>query len=114
MSCKTLDEQEGFFFGKIMRIELAAETLFNLGPLPITNTLFTTLLVTMLLIFFAWKSTRSLSLVPTTLQNLVEMLFEPIEGLVNDLAHNRAALFFPIVTTFFLLILVSNWSGLLP
>ncbi|MDP3724148.1 MAG: F0F1 ATP synthase subunit A [bacterium] len=97
-----------------MHIELAAETLFHLGPLPVTNTLFTTLLITLLLTFFAWKTTRSLSLVPSGLQNLTEMIFEPINSLVRDLAHDRAKLFFPIVTTFFLLILVSNWFGLLP
>lgn len=97
-----------------MHIELAAETLFHLGPLPVTNTLLTTLLLTLLLVFFSWKTTRSLSLVPTGLQNLVEMIFEPIENIVNELASDRAKLFFPIVTTFFLLILVSNWFGLLP
>jgi F-type H+-transporting ATPase subunit a len=68
----------------------------------------------LVLIVAAWGATRNLQLVPTGFQNFMEIVIEALHGLVHDVAgEKRAAKFFPIVTTIFLFVLVSNWLDLL-
>lgn len=99
-------------------ISIAAEKLVTIGGLTITNSIFTSLIVSTLLISFAiivhlkLKNTNR----PTGLQNFAEMIIESlhafIHGITGDLKKTR--LFFPIISTFFLFILLNNWIGLLP
>lgn len=95
-------------------IALAAEKLFDLGPIPITNSMLTTWLVTLVLITFAFLATNKLSKVPNKIQNLAEAIIEPLYDLVESLAHNKAKVFLPIIATFFFFILFGNYFGLLP
>ncbi len=59
---------------------------------------------------------RGLKLVPTGLQNFIEVLMEGFfnfwNGITNDRKETRR--FFPLVTTIFLFVLVSNWLGIFP
>ena len=43
-----------------------------------------------------------------------EYIIEIFYSLIESVAQNRASLIFPYVMTFFLFILVANWSGLIP
>ncbi len=95
-------------------IVLAPETLFNIGPLPVTNTLFVSWIVMAFLITLAILSTRKIKAVPSGLQNFVEAIIEPAYNLVTDLAHSKAKVFFPFLMTFFLFIVTANWFGLFP
>jgi len=55
-----------------------------------------------------------MQLVPGGLQNIVEMVIEVWYDLIEDVAGARLApAFFPLVTTIFLYVLVSNWLDLL-
>lgn len=82
--------------------------------LEISNTLFTTWIVMLLLVWFAYAATRKMQLVPSGLQNLMETIIEMLDGLTSSVAGNRGRKFFPIVATIFLFVLVSNWLGLIP
>lgn len=95
-------------------VALAAEKLFNIGPLPVTNSMLTTWIVTLALLAFAYAATHKLSLVPTKVQNTAEAMIEPLYDLTESLAHNKAKVFLPIVATFFFFILFGNYFGLLP
>lgn len=96
-------------------IVLAPETLGHIGPLPITNTLLVSWIIVIFLVAIAYLSTRKMSLIPTSkLQNLMELIIEAGYSTVEDLAHSRAKIIFPIVMTFFLYIILANWFGLLP
>ncbi len=95
-------------------IVLAPETLTHIGPLPITNTMLTAWIVMAVLIGLSIAATKKMKLVPTGLQNLMETIVEAVYDMSNDLAHNKAKTFFPIIMTFFLFILLANWIGLLP
>lgn len=99
---------------KGLHISLAAEPLFHVGPVIITNTIFTAWIVMALLVIASFLATRKMQLVPSGLQNfgeaIVEMLYDIVEGVVGA----RARVVFPIIATFFIYIVVANWMGLLP
>src|SRR3989304_6488761 len=95
-------------------VELAAEKLFSIGPFPVTNSLVTTWIVTLLLIAFAYFATRKIQAVPGFLQNIAESMVEAFQDLVSSVAGEKTKVFLPIVTTFFFFILVGNYFGLLP
>lgn len=101
-----------------LHISISAEKLFSVGNLVITNSIFTSLVVSALLIAFAFVVNKQLKSTgkPTGLQNLAEMIIEAmynlVQGVTGDLKKTR--LFFPFITTFFLWILLNNWLGLLP
>lgn len=99
-----------------MEITLFAEKIFELGPLPITNTLLTTLITTFLLAAFAITVSKKISLVPTSkIQLATEITVETIFSTIEDLGDTkRAQRFFPIIATFFFFILVANYLGLMP
>jgi F-type H+-transporting ATPase subunit a len=52
--------------------------------------------------------------VPGVLQNTVELLTQFIEGFMTDIVGPRWVKYFPLVMTAFLLIIVSNYLGLVP
>lgn len=106
-------------------VALAAEPLIHLGSFTITNALFTTWIVMAILIVVAFISTRSYpknlataqnsDLVPGgKLGNFMEWVIEGLHGFSESVAGKWAAKFFPIIMTIFLLIVLSNWIGLLP
>lgn len=99
-----------------MEISIAAEKLFSLGVLPVTNALLIGVIVSGLLIFFITRVTKRLELVPKGLQNLVELIFEALLDLVESVTQDKkqARQFFSLVATIFLFVLISNWAGLLP
>ena len=88
----------------------------QLGALPITNTLLTGVLVAGGIVGVARLATRNMQLVPSGLQNLVEMVVEFVYNLVSSVEHSprKVRLFFPFIATFFIYILLANYAGLLP
>jgi F-type H+-transporting ATPase subunit a len=107
----------GFFFlrGPKPFIEIKAEPLWNVGPLEITNTLFTSWLVVIFLIGLAFFSTRKLSLIPSRWQNFIESVIEMLFNLaVSTAGEKNARRFFPVIATIFVYVVISNWSALLP
>ncbi len=96
-------------------IEIAPEVVFHVAGFPVTNTLLASWISVILLLVLSYLATRNLSLVPKGLQNVMEWVLELIYGLVESVAGPKwAPKFFPIVTTIFLYIIVSNWTGILP
>ncbi len=99
-----------------MEISIAAEKLFSIGALPVTNALLIGVIVSALLIFFITRVTKSMTLVPRGLQNVIEIIFEALLNLVESVTQDKkqARQFFPLIATIFLFVLFSNWAGLLP
>lgn len=95
-------------------IAISAETLFNWGPLPVTNTLLVSWIVCLLLTAFSLLATRKMALVPGGMQNFFEAIVEFGYKTTEDIAHDKSKFIFPLVMTFFLFIVVANWLGLLP
>lgn len=97
-----------------IHISLTAEPLFHLGPLTVTNSLLTSWVVVIALVSLAVKFSKRLSLVPSFGQMLFEVPIEALYNVTKGVAGHRAVSFFPYVATFFLFILLSNVSGLVP
>jgi F-type H+-transporting ATPase subunit a len=95
-------------------VSFAAEPIVSFGIFRITNTLLDTLLVDGLLIGLIVAINKKISLVPGVLQNLIEMAVEAFYGIVESVAEDRAARIFPYLMSFFLFILLANWTGLIP
>ncbi len=93
----------------------SAEVLFELGFFKFTNSTLMLLIVSVFLIVVAQLATRNISLVPGKLQNFiewaVESLIDFLAGILGDALAKRTFWFFG---TLFIMILVSNWMGLVP
>ncbi|MBI4598600.1 F0F1 ATP synthase subunit A [Candidatus Uhrbacteria bacterium] len=97
-------------------ISVAAEPLFSLGGFPVTNAIVNAWIVVLLFTFLGFVIRSRASLVPKGFLNFmdwaVEFLLQEMEKVTGDRA--RARRFAPICLSLFLLVLVSNWMGLLP
>lgn len=80
----------------------------------ISAPLVTMWIVMAVILTFAFLSTRGMSLVPGRVQNAVEFAWESLENWAMSLGGPGARKHIPLFTAFFLFILFSNWSGLLP
>ena len=90
---------------------MAAEPI-GLGP--VTNALLTSFILSAVILLVAFFVGRNLKLRPGGLQNAVEALVEALDNLVNQTATRTwAPRFFPICTTIFIFLLLSNWFGIL-
>ena len=99
-----------------MEISLAAEPVFHIGSLPITNSLLTTWIVVAFLIIISVIIKKKIRKVPQGLQNFVEAIFEYFLKVMDSVTGNRktSIKFFPIVATIFIFVILCNWVGLIP
>ena len=96
-------------------IEIPAEVVFHVFGLPITNTLLTSWITIIVLIVVSYLGTRRMNLIPSGLQNVLEMVIEGFYDLSEGVSGAKwTRKFFPIVMTIFLFIIVSNWMGVFP
>src|SRR5215211_4696339 len=98
-----------------VHVEIAAETLFDIGPIPVTNSMLTMFIVMGLLIVVGWLIARNAKEVPSHSQSILEMIVEFLLGLVESTAGRKLGRqIFPLVGGLFIFILFANYSGLLP
>lgn len=96
---------------------LAAEKLFTIGPLPITNSMiFGILTALFVLLLFGLAAKASQVWPKSKLSYWFETFTELVFGLIVESFgdRKRAARFFPLLMTLFVFILACNLSGLLP
>jgi F-type H+-transporting ATPase subunit a len=93
----------------------AAVSLQDHLHLPITNSIFTSFVITALLVIGIRVMVGTPKIVPgrgqAVFESLIGGLRETLEPIVGKKAMPAA---FPLLLTFFIFILVHNWSGLLP
>ena len=80
----------------------------------ISNTIVTMWLVMAVIIVVALAARLGLQRLPGRFQNVVEWAWEGLEGWAVGLGGESARRHIPLFVAFFLFILFSNWSGLLP
>ncbi len=96
-------------------ISLAAEKIGFIFGFPISNSLLTTWLVMGVLFIFSVLSTRSLSLVPSSLQSIAELVVGGLHDFfASVVGKTHIDKFFPLIASLFLFIIIANWFGLLP
>jgi F-type H+-transporting ATPase subunit a len=80
-----------------------------------TNSMLVTVIVTVLVVIWARRSTAKMTLIPNGIQNLfeavVETLYVTFEGIVGKHMIPKV---FSLIATLFVFILTANWFGLVP
>lgn len=99
-----------------VHVEIAAETLFHIGPLAFTNSMLTMFLVMGGILLVFWLVARNMKEIPGKGQSIVEVIIEFMLSLVEGTAGTKRAArqIFPLVGGLFIFILLANYSGLLP
>lgn len=96
-------------------MEHSSNVLFSIGPLEVTSVVVSMWVIIAILALVSFLATRMLRDVPGPLQNAAEMAIESLRHYYGDLiGKENAARYFPILATFFIFIVISNYSGLLP
>lgn len=96
-------------------VSFAPETILQVGRLSITNTLLHTIFVDTLLIGGTFYINKKLTLIPNNFfQNAMEGIIETFYNLTESVASHAASKIFPYFMSFFLFILLANWSSLIP
>lgn len=90
--------------------------LFHIAGFGVTSIMTTMVGVTVLLTVLSYLATRKLQERPKGLQNAMEAALEALRNFLAGVLGSDAMArrFLPILATFFLFIIVSNYSGLLP
>lgn len=97
-----------------LHISLAAERVWTVSGLPVSNAFITTWVVMALLGILSFLSTRKMSMIPGNAQLIAESIVGGLYDFFEAIAGRHIKQFFPIVASLFLFILVANWVGLLP
>jgi F-type H+-transporting ATPase subunit a len=80
----------------------------------IPSTIFTGWLVMAVIVILAVVMSRGVELMPSRAQNAFEYVYEGLANFATSLGGPPARRYVPVFAAFFLFILLSNWSGLLP
>lgn len=107
----------GFLIARGPQPELVVpgEKLWQVGPLKITNTLFTAWISMIIIIAIAYFGTRSMKLLPSGFQNFIEAGFSYVLDQIVEIAGDKnGRRFFTLTATIFFFICIANWIALLP
>ncbi len=99
------------------QIQLPAEVTFHLGGFNWTNTMTAMVLADLVLLLIALLVRRAVAsgeMVPKGLSGVIETLLELIHNLTESTAGKWTKTIFPFFATIFLLVLVVNWTELIP
>lgn len=96
-------------------ISIKAETLFYIGTFAVKNSMLLSSLVFLFFVYlgisyFRESKKEEKSGLYYTLNLMLRSLYE----LFGSIVHEKIDVFFPLLSAFFLWILIQNWSGLLP
>jgi len=99
-----------------LNISLAPDILFYIGALPITNTFFWSVIITIFLILVFVLVGQKLKDRPSKIQNFIEVLIEESYAFVVSVIGpgKKAKRIFPLVATMFIFVLVSNLVVFIP
>lgn len=101
-----------------MHIVLYAETLFHIGPIPITNSFFMMLVVMTLILIVGRIAARRITEDPSSggrFGGAVEFLIGYLLSLTETTGGKKLGRsIFPLVSGLFIFIILANFSGLLP
>lgn len=96
-------------------ISIKAEPIFQLFGFTVTNSFLTSSLVMLLSIFICiFYYTESQKLIKKGFYYVIKFVVNTIYSLFESVLAEKTSLFFPILFSFFLYILLQNWFGLLP
>lgn len=97
-------------------VPAAAPAVFQILGLPVTNSMICTWIVAAFILVVVRIGTwNNIKEVPSGMQNAIEALVEGWDGLIGDILDKRVTRWvFPFATTFFIFIVISNLTDLVP
>lgn len=93
---------------------IIADTVFQLGPLQITDTVVTTWVIMSVIAVLGWLVTRRLRIEPGRVQTAAEGVVSAIEESINAVAPEQGVHLLPFIGTLWLYLVIANLSGLIP
>lgn len=95
---------------------LYAEPIGHIGSFEVTNSLFTTWIVVLIVLILSLAIKIKAKQVPKGFQNLFEFIIEGAMNLADSVTGNKkiTAKVFPLAFTIFIFVLINNWFGILP
>ncbi|HXW71861.1 MAG TPA: F0F1 ATP synthase subunit A [Methylocella sp.] len=97
-----------------MNSPLVTETLFHLGPVPISAPVASTWSIMAFLGGGAFLVSRGLRLVPDSVQAFFELVVETVDSQIRDTMRVEPEPYRAFIGTLFLFIFAANWSSLVP
>lgn len=98
----------------MIRSPLLTTTLFTIGPVPISQTVAVTWGLMTGLALAGYLTTRSLKLVPSRTQTVLELIVAAVEDQIRGTIRVAPGPYVPMIGTLFLFILAANWSSMIP
>lgn len=96
-------------------VSLTPYVLFELGGLPVTNSMATSWFLSLVLILSVRLAMGRVTLVPSKAQAVAEMIVEQAKQLLLPVVGAKALkTAFPIILSYFFFIVINNLSGLVP
>ena len=96
-------------------VSLTSDELTKFGIFPITNSMVTSWVVSLFIIFLVKILVGKTSLIPSKGQLIVETIIESIRSVLQPIVGRKVFIpSFWLLSGLFIFILVQNWSGLLP
>lgn len=100
---------------KLLQIQIQPDVIFHIFGFPVTNTLLCTWISILALVIFFFVGTRRKDMIPRGAQNFAEWAAESLRRTVEGVSGERKGrVFFPLIGTLFLFILVSNLLDVFP
>ena len=94
-------------------MEETSNVLFSIGPLEVTRTVVTMWVIIAVLGLVSWLATRRLKTVPGPIQSAAEMAVAKLQDyFTGTMGRHNARRY--LMATFFIFIVICNYSGLLP
>jgi F-type H+-transporting ATPase subunit a len=96
-------------------VKVTADQITSIGGLPISNSMITSWIISLLLIILIKVLVGKPQLIPTKGQLILESVIGGIRGIIEPIVGKKV--FFPsfwLLSGLFFFILIQNWSGLLP
>ena len=89
-------------------------TLFQLGPVQLTNTVVTTWVIMAVIGLTGWLVTRRLHMEPGPVQTVAEGIVSTIEEAIRGVAPDHVSYLLPFIGSLWIFLVVANLSGLIP
>jgi len=93
---------------------LANIPVFHVGAVPITEPVVATWAIMAMLTLGSMAATRRMSLDPSKLQSVCELIVDTVDGQIRDTMQAEPAPYRAFIGTLFAFIFVANWSSLVP
>lgn len=100
----------------LIHVSLKPETLFNIGPIPVTNSLWVAYVISIALVVVFAIAARRLKTVPGKFQLFIETIVTGLYNLIHSLTNNEKVTksVYPVFLTTMLFLLCSNLFGQIP